>query len=155
MLRVDHFSPRVPPRPTISASADAPSATDAPINCVRLAGRVTNFDYNAGKFLTASLDKASEENEPMAIRLATAEGADIAFVQIAGLIARRIICNLVEGQEVIAGQRFGLIRFGSRTDVYLPPAWTPLAVAGQRVLGGEAVIADARSQEPPRPGAWH
>ena len=86
----------------------------------------------------------------MAIRLATAEGADIAVVQIAGLVARRIVCTLSEGQQVIAGERFGLIRFGSRTDVYLPAGWTPLAIVGQRVVGGETVIADARAQEPPR-----
>jgi len=128
---------------------------DVHINRVPMSGRVAKLAYNPGKFLNASLDKASAENERMAIRLATAEGADIAVVQVAGLIARRIVCTLVEGQEVIAGQRFGLIRFGSRTDVYLPPSWTPLAIAGQRVLGGETVIADARCQEPPRQGVVH
>ena len=91
----------------------------------------------------------------MAIRMSTSEGPDIAVVQVAGFVARRIKCYLREGQEVIAGERFGLIRFGSRTDVYLPPAWTPLAIAGQRVLGGETVIADARCQEPPRQGVVH
>jgi phosphatidylserine decarboxylase len=128
---------------------------DVHINRVPIGGRVTKLAYRKGKFLNASLDKASDENERMAIRLATAEGADIAVVQVAGLVARRIVCNLVEGQEVVAGQRFGLIRFGSRTDVYLPPAWTPLAITGQRVLGGETVIADARLQEPPRQGVVH
>jgi phosphatidylserine decarboxylase len=128
---------------------------DVHVNRVPMGGRVTKLAYHKGKFLNASLDKASEENERMAIRLATSEGVDIAFVQVAGLIARRIVCNLTEGQEVVAGQRFGLIRFGSRTDVYLPPGWTPLAIAGQRVLGGETVIADARSTEPPRQGVVH
>ena len=91
----------------------------------------------------------------MAIRLKTPEGAEIAFVQVAGLIARRIVCALNEGDAVVAGQRYGLIRFGSRTDVYLPPAWTPFAIVGQRVIGGETVIADARAQEPARTGLSH
>ena len=91
----------------------------------------------------------------MAVRLATAERADIAVVQIAGFIARRIVCTLGEGQDVVAGQRFGLIRFGSRTDTYIPSSWAVQAVPGQRVVGGETVIADSRSQEPPRRGLAH
>jgi len=122
---------------------------------VPMSGRVVKRAYHAGKYLNASLDKASEEIERMAIRLATGEGADIAVVQIAGLVARRIVCTLGEGQEVTAGQRFGLIRFGSRTDVYLPQSWAALAIPGQRVVGGETVIADARSAEPPRQGVTH
>jgi phosphatidylserine decarboxylase len=128
---------------------------DVHINRMAMGGRVVKLAYSPGKFLNASFDKASEENERMAIRLASSEGADIAVVQIAGLVARRIVCNLVEGQEVVAGQRFGLIRFGSRTDVYLPPSWAALAIVGQRVIGGETVIADARSQEPPSRGMVH
>jgi phosphatidylserine decarboxylase len=128
---------------------------DVHINRVPMSGRIVKLAYHPGKFFNASLDKASEENERMAIRLASREGDEIAVVQIAGLVARRIVCTLGAGQEVVAGQRFGLIRFGSRTDVYLPPAWTPLAIVGQRVLGGETVIADARSQEPPRQGVVH
>jgi phosphatidylserine decarboxylase len=128
---------------------------DVHVNRMPMAGRVAKLAYHAGKFLNASLDKASEENERMAIRLATSEGPDIAVVQIAGLVARRIVCKLSEGQQVIAGERFGLIRFGSRTDVYLPAGWTPLAIVGQRVIGGETVIADARAQEPPRQGVSH
>jgi len=81
--------------------------------------------------------------------------ADIAVVQIAGLIARRIVCRLVEGQEVAAGERFGLIRFGSRAEVYLPPEWPPLVIPGQRVIGGETVIADASAREAPRTGTAH
>jgi phosphatidylserine decarboxylase len=80
---------------------------------------------------------------------------DVAVVQIAGLIARRIVCDLREREEVIAGQRFGIIRFGSRTDVYLPAGWVPLVIAGQRVIGGETVIADRTAQEPPRQGFAH
>ena len=87
--------------------------------------------------------------------IAPAEGPDVAVVQIAGLIARRIVCTLVEGQEVATGERLGLIRFGSRTDVYLPADWAPLVVKGQRVIGGETVIADTASREPPRDGRLH
>jgi len=91
----------------------------------------------------------------MAIRIATRAGGDIAVVQIAGLIARRIVCAATAGQEVVAGQRFGLIRFGSRTDLYLPLGWASLVIPGQRVIGGETVVADAHSQEPPRRGIAH
>ncbi|MGO8918410.1 MAG: phosphatidylserine decarboxylase [Stellaceae bacterium] len=128
---------------------------DVHVNRMPMSGRIAKVAYHAGKFLNASLDKASAENERMAIRLACSEGADIAVVQIAGLVARRIVCSLGEGQEVVAGQRFGLIRFGSRTDVYLPAGWAPLAIVGQRVVGGETVIADAHAQEPPRRGVTH
>jgi phosphatidylserine decarboxylase len=128
---------------------------DVHVNRVPMTGRVAKRVYHPGKFFNASLDKASEENERMAIRIATSEGPDIAVVQVAGLVARRIVCTVSEGDALIAGQRFGLIRFGSRTDVYLPPAWTPFAIVGQRVLGGETVVADCRSQEPPRTGRAH
>jgi phosphatidylserine decarboxylase len=128
---------------------------DVHVNRMPMAGRVVKRAYHAGKFLNASVDKASEENERMAIRLATGEGNDIAVVQIAGLVARRIVCTVAEGQEVVAGERFGLIRFGSRTDLYLPPGWAVLALEGQRMIGGETVIADARVQEPPRRGVTH
>jgi len=128
---------------------------DVHINRMPMSGRILKLAYHAGKFLNASLDKASDENERMAIRVATNEGPEIAVVQIAGLVARRIVCNLSAGQDAIAGQRFGLIRFGSRTDVYLPPSWPPLVIPGQRVLGGETVIADARAQESPRRGITH
>jgi phosphatidylserine decarboxylase len=120
---------------------------------------VTKLGYRKGRFVNASLDKASEDNERMAIRIApTGAGAaadgsgDVAVVQIAGLIARRIVCSLREGEAVATGQRFGLIRFGSRTDVYLPEAWVPMVAIGQYMIGGETVIADRRAQEPPRVG---
>ena len=128
---------------------------DVHVNRMPMAGRIVKRAYHAGKFLNASLDKASEENERMAIRLASAAGADIAVVQIAGLVARRIVCTVDEGQDVVAGQRFGLIRFGSRTDIYLPPDWPALALPGQRVIGGETVIADAQGREPPLRGVTH
>lgn len=128
---------------------------DVHVNRIPMTGRVVKLAYRPGRFLNASLDKASEDNERMAIRLASSAGADMAVVQVAGLVARRIVCHLIEGQEVVAGQRFGLIRFGSRADVYLPSSWAPLALAGQRVVGGETVIADAASQEAPRQGVTH
>jgi len=128
---------------------------DVHVNRAPLGGRVRKLAYTKGKFVNASLDKASEDNERMAIRIASQEGPDVAVVQIAGLVARRIVTKLTEGQEVATGERFGLIRFGSRTDVYLPPEWSPLVIPGQRVIGGETVIADAVSREPARQGRTH
>ena len=128
---------------------------DVHVNRMPMSGRIAKRVYRPGKFLNASLDKASEDNERMAIRLSTKEGADIAVVQIAGLIARRIVCEVDAGQDVAAGQRFGLIRFGSRTDLYLPPDWAPFAIVGQRAVGGETVLADAHAREAPRQGTEH
>jgi phosphatidylserine decarboxylase len=128
---------------------------DVHVNRTPMGGKVQKLAYSKGKFVNAAFDKASDENERMAIRMTTTEGADIAVVQVAGFVARRIKCYLREGQEVIPGERFGLIRFGSRTDVYLPPDWPPLVIVGQRMVGGETVIADARAQEPPRQGIEH
>lgn len=153
---------RVPP-PKELEMGDAPmtrvgvflNVFDVHVNRIALGGRIKKLAYSKGKFLNASLDKASEENERMAIRIASTEGPDVAVVQIAGLIARRIVCTLIEGQEVATGERLGLIRFGSRTDVYLPGDWAPLVVKGQRVIGGETVIADAASREPHREGRSH
>jgi phosphatidylserine decarboxylase len=125
---------------------------DVHINRMPMEGIVQDTRYHKGKFLNASVDKASEDNERMAIRLKTVEGPEIAVVQIAGFVARRIVCWVVPGGVVAAGQRFGLIRFGSRTDLYLPPSWPILAVEGQRVVGGETVLADALSTEPSRIG---
>jgi phosphatidylserine decarboxylase len=81
-----------------------------------------------------------------------ADGRDVAFVQIAGLIARRILCDVAEGQAVRTGERFGMIRFGSRVDVYLPDGVEPLVAVGQRAVAGETVLADVRAQETARPG---
>ena len=115
-------------------------------------GRVTALRYTKGRFVNASLDKASEHNERLAIRIAPPEGPDIAFVLVAGLVARRIVCNLYEGQQVGSGQRIGIIRFGSRVDIYCPPPYVPMVVAGQRMVGGETVLADRVTEEPPRQG---
>ena len=97
--------------------------------------------YRAGKFVNADLDKASEDNERNSLLLRTSAGP-VAVVQIAGLIARRILCFVREGATVAAGERIGLIRFGSRVDVYLPGNVKPLVSEGQTALAGETVIAD-------------
>lgn len=126
---------------------------DVHVNRIPCDGRITALSYRPGRFFNASLDKASEFNERQSIRLTLDEGPDIAFVQIAGLIARRIICELTEGQSVRAGGRFGLIRFGSRVDIYLPDGVSPLVAVGQQAVAGETVIADLRAQESARLGA--
>jgi phosphatidylserine decarboxylase len=111
------------------------------INRSPVAGRIEKIVYQPGKFFNADLDKASADNERNSLVIATA-GTRVAVVQIAGLIARRIICYVREGQPVGAGERFGMIRFGSRLDVYLPPSTPPLVAVGQIATAGETVIAD-------------
>ncbi len=125
---------------------------DVHVNRVPADGEITAVAYRPGAFLNASLDKASEENERQAVRMTTADGKDIAFVQIAGLVARRIVCHLYEGREVRAGERFGMIRFGSRLDVYLERGMAPLVIEGQKAVGGETVLADSRADERQRRG---
>ena len=125
---------------------------DVHVNRVPCDGTVSRMSYRPGKFFNASLDKASEFNERHSLRLTLADGTDVACVQIAGLIARRILCTLNQGEVVAAGQRLGLIRFGSRVDVYLPKGVAPLVCVGQRAIAGETVIADIRAQEPVRTG---
>ena len=130
------------------------SVFDVHVNRIPCDGRIEKRAYRPGRFLNATFDKASEANERLALRLAS-EGAgsqELALVQIAGLVARRILCEVGEGARVRAGQRFGLIRFGSRVDVYLPPGVAPLVIEGQRALAGETVIADLRGSEPARLG---
>jgi phosphatidylserine decarboxylase len=107
--------------------------------------------YRAGKFLNASLDKASEDNERNGLCLELADGRRMAVVQIAGLVARRILCWAQVGQVLRTGERFGLIRFGSRLDVYLPAGVAPLVAIGQTMVAGETVIADLSSTGPARP----
>ena len=118
------------------------SVLDVHVNRVPAEGVVTRIAYRHGKYLNASLDKASIDNERNAIALRLPDGRDMAVVQIAGLIARRILCSLREGDTVQAGDRFGIIRFGSRTDLYLPDGVRPLVAEGQTMIGGETVIAD-------------
>ncbi len=130
------------------------SVFDVHVNRIPCDGRIAKRAYRPGRFINASFDKASEANERLALRLAPdgAGAQELALVQIAGLMARRILCEVGEGARVRAGERFGLIRFGSRVDVYLPPGVAPLVIEGQRTVAGETVIADLRSSEPPRLG---
>lgn len=104
-------------------------------------GVVSRIAYRPGRFLNASLDKASDENERNAVALRLADGRALAVVQIAGLVARRIVCDVREADVVRAGDRFGIIRFGSRVDVYLPPGTVPRVRLGQSMIGGETVLA--------------
>ncbi|AQS84198.1 MAG: phosphatidylserine decarboxylase [Acetobacter aceti] len=117
------------------------SVLDVHVNRMPVAGTVTRIAYHEGKFLNASLDKASTDNERNAMSITLPDGRMVAVVQIAGLIARRIVCSVKAGERLEAGERFGLIRFGSRTDVYLPPGVEPLVQVGQTMIGGETVVA--------------
>ena len=112
------------------------------VNRVPADGVVTRIAYHHGAFVSAGQDKASELNERNAMAIRLPNGQEIAVVQIAGLIARRIVCSAREGDRVTAGERFGIIRFGSRTDLYLPPGVRPLVIEGQTMIGGETVIAE-------------
>lgn len=118
------------------------SVFDVHINRTPCAGTIDVVAYRPGKFLSANADKASDENERMAIALRRADGRVIGFVQIAGWVARRIVCYVKPSQAVAAGERFGHIRFGSRTDLYLPEGARLLVAAGQRMIGGETVMAE-------------
>jgi phosphatidylserine decarboxylase len=113
------------------------------VNRAPVAGRVERIVYRPGAFINAELDKASEDNERNSLVIGTAQGR-IGVVQIAGLVARRIVCFAKEGQAIGAGERFGLIRFGSRLDVYLPDGSKPLVSVGQTAIAGETVLADFR-----------
>jgi phosphatidylserine decarboxylase len=118
------------------------SLVNVHVNRIPADGIVTRIAYRHGSFINASADKASEENERNAIALRLADGREIAVVQIAGLVARRIVCDVREGDAVHAGQRLGMIRFGSRADLYLPEGVRPLVAVGQTMIGGETVIAE-------------
>lgn len=125
---------------------------DVHVNRIPLEGAIVRLVYRPGRFINASLDKASEHNERQGIVIAAKDGAEVGLVQIAGLVARRILCRLNVGDTVRTGQRFGMIRFGSRVDVYLPPGVAALVVVGQRMIAGETVTADVQSDEPARVG---
>jgi phosphatidylserine decarboxylase len=118
------------------------SVLDVHVNRIPIDATVTRIAYHHGAFVSASLDKASESNERNAVGLRLADGRGFAVVQIAGLIARRILCSIREGQAVETGARFGIIRFGSRTDLYLPSGVMPVVLVGQKMVGGETVIAE-------------
>jgi phosphatidylserine decarboxylase len=118
------------------------SVFDVHINRAPIAGRVTRIAYVPGKFVNADLDKASEDNERQHLLIEGADGIRIGFTQIAGLVARRILAFVRQGDAVDAGQRIGLIRFGSRVDVYLPAGTAPKVLLGQRAIAGETVLAE-------------
>jgi phosphatidylserine decarboxylase len=146
--RVVSVMPAVPPAEL--GLGDAPrwrvaiflSVLDVHVNRAPVEGRITRIAYRHGAFVNAAADKASDDNERNALAIRLNDGRDLAVVQIAGLIARRIVCTVREGDMVATGERFGIIRFGSRTDVYLPEGVRPLAAVGQTMIGGETVIAE-------------
>ncbi len=122
------------------------------VNRVPRAGTIRQVAYHPGKFLNASLDKASNLNERNSIVVEMADGQDLVVTQIAGLVARRILCEVDEGAVMITGERFGLIRFGSRLDVYLPDGVEPLVTVGQTMIAGETVLADVSGTQIRRSG---
>lgn len=112
------------------------------VNRAPMSGKITKMFYRPGAFVDVSLDKESENNERQELAMETVTGQKIAFVQIAGLVARRILTFVKEGDQLKAGERFGLIRFGSRLDVYLPKGVAPLVLEGQTAVAGETILAD-------------
>ena len=150
---------RVPPPPELSGAGAMPpgdytrvsifmSVFDVHINRSPIDGRIARMAYVPGKFVNADLDKASEDNERQHFLVEGRNGVMIGFTQIAGLVARRILAFVKEGDEVAAGQRVGLIRFGSRVDVYLPAGTAPKVMLGQRSIAGETIIAVLGDDEP-------
>jgi phosphatidylserine decarboxylase len=129
----------LPPDPVVRVSIFM-SVFDVHINRTPIAGTIVRVAYIAGKFLNADLDKASEDNERQHILVEGADGTRVAFTQIAGLVARRIVPWIKPGDRVVAGQRIGLIRFGSRVDVYLPAGTSSQVLLGQRTIAGETIV---------------
>jgi phosphatidylserine decarboxylase len=123
------------------------SVFDCHVNRSPVSGRIERIAYHAGTFINADLDKASENNERNGLVIVTASGARIGVVQIAGLIARRIVSFVREGVTIGAGERFGMIRFGSRLDVFLPEGVRPMVAEGQTAIAGETVLADLRAPD--------
>lgn len=126
------------------------SLLDVHVNRSPIAGRVVRSIYIPGAFNSLSADKDSDDNERRSLVIETPSKVEIAVVQIAGMITRRIATYAYEGDNIATGERFGLIRFGSRVDVYLPPGKTPLVSVGQRMVAGETVLADFKSDEAER-----
>ena len=120
------------------------------VNRAPIGGTVKAIAYRPGKFFNASMDKASSDNERNSLCIEMEDGCQIAVVQIAGLVARRIVCFTSEGSALKTGERFGLIRFGSRLDVYLPDGVHPMVNLGQTIVAGETVLADLTSKEDAR-----
>jgi phosphatidylserine decarboxylase len=123
---------------------------DVHVNRSPVDARISRIAYIPGAFINAELDKASLDNERQALTLELGDGSQLGVVQIAGLVARRIVKFVDEGDRLVAGQRFGLIRFGSRLDVYVPQSCAVLAAIGQRAIAGETVLADLTLDAPPR-----
>ena len=147
--RVSQVTSAVPPQELSIGNKALPrisifmSVFDCHVNRSPVAGKIEKIIYQPGKFLNADLDKASADNERNSVVIATA-GGRVAVVQIAGLIARRIVCFVQVGQAINTGERFGMIRFGSRLDIYLPEGTPPLVAVGQTSIAGETVLADLR-----------
>ena len=149
---VSLLEPAVPPaelglgdQPMVRVSVFM-SVFNCHVNRLPTAGVVDKVAYRPGKFLNASLDKASEDNERNGLAVTLPDGRRYGVVQIAGLVARRILCWTAEGDTLERGERFGLIRFGSRLDIYLPEGVTPTVRIGQTMVAGETVIADLTGQ---------
>jgi len=138
------------PRPHIAISI---GTTDNHVNRMPVDGIVERVSYRPGLYLNHKLDAAIDFNERQSIRVHTPSDGVVGIVQIAGILARRIVATVKEGDQVVTGERFGLIRFGSRVDIYLPAGVSVLVTAGQRMVGGETVIADFASGEGQRAGA--
>ncbi len=145
---VSHVEPASPP-PELGLGTDPMTRVsvfltvfDVHVQRVPAGGEVTATSYRPGAFLSADLDKASEANERNSVAIRTREGHTVAVVQIAGLVARRIVSSLAENDQVLAGHTYGLIRFGSRVDLYVPRASQVRVEPGQRTIGGETVLAD-------------
>ncbi len=155
---VSSIEPAAPP-PELEMGAEALTRVsifmnvfNCHVNRAPVAGQVARIAYRPGRFFNASLDKASEHNERNGLVLTLEDGRALAVVQIAGLVARRILCEVSQGAELATGERFGMIRFGSRLDVYLPQGVAPLISEGQTMVAGETVLADLQGGEPARPG---
>ena len=118
------------------------------VNRAPIAGQITKIAYRPGKFFNASLDKASIDNERNSLSIKMDDGRQIAVVQIAGLVARRIVCFSAKGDKIQTGERFGLIRFGSRLDVYLPDGTDPMVQVCQTMIAGETIIGDLNAYDP-------
>lgn len=125
------------------------SVMDVHVNRSPIAGKIKQINYRPGKFLNASLDKASVYNEKNYLLIEAKDGTEIIMSQIAGLIARRIVCSVKEGASIERGERIGIIRFGSRVDVYLPTTEVPQVVIGQTVVGGETILAKFGAKNKP------
>jgi phosphatidylserine decarboxylase len=154
--RISFVGPVVPPpeldleRKPVTRVSIFMNVFDVHVNRSPVNATISRIAYIPGAFVNAELDKASEDNERQALTLDLADGRRLGVVQIAGLVARRIVKFVEQGEHLAAGQRFGLIRFGSRVDVFLPEGVNALVSVGQRAIAGETVLADLASQESER-----